>query len=210
MKSEEFKRTEAFKGEVLPKKLKGAIFDMDGTLVDVPYDWKKIKEELNTKGKPILTHIQGLSEPEKTQKWRQLENFEKEATEKAELKKGMLEFLAFLKENGLKLALVTNNSRENAQYLLQKFGLTFDLVLSRESGLWKPSGAPFSAVLKELKLNKEECCVIGDTFFDIEAAKGVGIDRIFILNRDREKFSSTPAVVFADVGELLSFIQPLL
>jgi HAD superfamily hydrolase (TIGR01549 family) len=210
LKSEEFKRTEAFKGEVLPKKLKGAIFDMDGTLVDVPYDWKKIKEELNTKGKPILTHIQGLSEPEKTQKWRQLENFEKEATEKAELKKGMLEFLAFLKENGLKLALVTNNSRENAQYLLQKFGLTFDLVLSRESGLWKPSGAPFSAVLKELKLNKEECCVIGDTFFDIEAAKGVGIDRIFILNRDREKFSSTPAVVFADVGELLSFIQPLL
>jgi HAD superfamily hydrolase (TIGR01549 family) len=122
----------------------------------------------------------------------------------------MLEFLAFLKENGLKLALVTNNSRENAQYLLQKFGLTFDLVLSRESGLWKPSGAPFSAVLKELKLNKEECCVIGDTFFDIEAAKDVGIDRIFILNRDREKFSSTPAVVFVDVGELLSFIQPLL
>ena len=46
MKSEEFKRTEAFKGEVLPKKLKGAIFDMDRTLVDVPYDWKKIKEEL--------------------------------------------------------------------------------------------------------------------------------------------------------------------
>jgi len=194
----------------LPKKLKGAIFDMDGTLVDAPYDWKNIKEELNTQGKPILTHIQSLVEPEKTQKWKQLENFEKDATKKAVLKKGIPEFLAFLKERCVKVALVTNNSSENVQYLLHKFHLRFDLVLSRESGLWKPSGAPFYAVLKKLKLNKEECCVIGDTFFDIEAADDAGIVRIYILNIDREKFSSTPAKVFTDVKALQLHIQTLL
>ena len=183
---------------------------MDGTLVDAPYDWKSIKEELNTQGKPILTHIQGLSEPEKTQKWKQLEHFEKEATKKAELKEGIPEFLAFLKMKGLKVALVTNNSRENVEYLLQKFNLSFDCVLSRESGLWKPSGAPFTAVLTELHLNREECCVIGDTFFDIEAARDVGIDRVFILNRDRAKFADTSAEIFADVEELKSRIQAFL
>jgi len=183
---------------------------MDGTLVDAPYDWKNIKEELNTQGKPILTHIQSLVEPEKTQKWKQLENFEKDATKKAVLKKGIPEFLAFLKERCVKVALVTNNSSENVQYLLHKFHLRFDLVLSRESGLWKPSGAPFYAVLKKLKLNKEECCVIGDTFFDIEAADDAGIVRIYILNIDREKFSSTPAKVFTDVKALQLHIQTLL
>ncbi|MGD8538206.1 MAG: HAD-IA family hydrolase [Candidatus Aminicenantes bacterium] len=192
------------------KKIRGAIFDMDGTLVDAPYDWKSIKEELNTQGKPILTHIQGLSEPEKTQKWKQLEHFEKEATKKAELKEGIPEFLAFLKMKGLKVALVTNNSRENVEYLLQKFNLSFDCVLSRESGLWKPSGAPFTAVLTELHLNREECCVIGDTFFDIEAARDVGIDRVFILNRDRAKFADTSAEIFADVEELKNRIQAFL
>ncbi|MGB6866164.1 MAG: HAD-IA family hydrolase [Candidatus Aminicenantaceae bacterium] len=194
----------------MSKKLKGSIFDMDGTLVDAPYDWKNIKEELNTQGKPILTYIQSLAEPEKTQKWKQLENIENEATKKAVLKEGIPEFLAFLKKRGIKVALVTNNSRENALYLLHKFDLAFDLVLSRESGLWKPSGAPFNAVLKELKLKKEECCVIGDTFFDIEAAKNVGIVKVFILNRDREKFSSTQAKVFADVKALQLFVQTLL
>jgi HAD superfamily hydrolase (TIGR01549 family) len=194
----------------LPEKIKGVIFDMDGTLVDAPYDWKSIKEELNTQGKPILTHIQGLTEPEKTQKWKQLENFEKEATKKAVLKKGISEFLAFLKRRGIKVALVTNNSRENVEYLLRKFELSFDIVLSRESGLWKPSGAPFKAVLKRLKLNKGDCCVVGDTFFDIEAAKDAGIANVFILNRDREKFASTQAKVFTDVKQLKRHIQAFL
>jgi beta-phosphoglucomutase-like phosphatase (HAD superfamily) len=35
-------------------KLKGVIFDMDGTVVDVTYDWNQIREELNSQGKPIL------------------------------------------------------------------------------------------------------------------------------------------------------------
>jgi HAD superfamily hydrolase (TIGR01549 family) len=195
---------------ILSKKFKGAIFDMDGTLVDAPYDWKSIKEELNTQGRPILSHIQGLTEPEKTQKWQQLETFEKEATQKAVIKEGMWEFLAFLKERGLKVALVTNNSRDNVEYLLNKFNLSFDLVLTRESGLWKPSGAPFHAVLKQLKLDREECCVIGDTFFDIEAAKDAGIRKVFILNKDREKFAETSAEIFTDVRELRRHIQAYL
>jgi HAD superfamily hydrolase (TIGR01549 family) len=210
LKSEELKKTKGSKEELLPRVLKGAIFDMDGTVVDAPYNWKNIKEELNTQGKPILTYIQGLTEPEKTQKWNILENFEKEATKIAVLNKGIPELLALLMERGIKVALVTNNSRENVLYLLHKFNLSFDLVLSRESGLWKPSGAPFISVLKKLNLKKEECCVIGDTFFDIDAAKDAGIVKVFILNRDRKKFSSTPAKIFSDVKTLQFYIQTLL
>ena len=191
-------------------KLRGAIFDMDGTVVDVPYDWKQIKEELMTQGKPILSHIQSLSEPEKSAKRNILETYEQEATQKAVLKPGMSDFLRFVKVRGLKTALVTNNSRKNVEYILKKFSLNFDFVLSREKGLWKPSGAPFSAVLKALDLRTEECCVIGDTNFDIEAAREVGIDRLFILNEDKEKFAGTQARIFASVQDLRKYIEPLL
>jgi HAD superfamily hydrolase (TIGR01549 family) len=191
-------------------RLRGAIFDMDGTVFDAPYDWKKIKDELRTEGRPILVHIKNLSEPEKSVKWKILEEYEKEATQKAVLKEGMKEFLLYLKERKIKTALVTNNSQVNVDFLLNKFNLNFDYVISRERGLWKPSGAPFFAVLEELNLQRDECCVIGDTRFDIEAAREVEIKRIFILNADKDKLAMNDVKVFSTVHELREHVESLL
>lgn len=191
-------------------RLQGAIFDMDGTVVDVPYDWGKIKAELETQGRPILTYIKNLDEPERSKKWKILERFESEATQKAELKPGMREFLDLLSTRGVKKALVTNNSRKNVSFLLEKFMLEFDCVISRERGLWKPSGAPILVALKELQLNKEECCVVGDSHFDIRAAEEAGIPLIFILNEDTERFVEMNAEVFNSVEALQTKMVKLL
>lgn len=188
--------------------IKGAIFDMDGTIVDVSYDWKKIKEELETGGKPILSHLKDLSEPEKSKKWKILEKHEKAATAQATLKKGIREFLRFLEKKGVKTALVTNNSRRNVNYLLDKFGLRFDLVLAREAGLWKPSGDPFLFVLRNFRMKKEEVCVIGDSHFDAKAAEEAGIKMVFILTRDKKKGPIKGAEIFPSVKKLRERILP--
>lgn len=191
-------------------KLKGVIFDMDGTVVDVPYDWIQIKTDLETQGEPILLYLKSLEEPEKSKKWKVLEKYEYEATRKAKMKFGMRRFLNLLSKKGAKIALVTNNSRKNVSYLLEKFGLEFDCVISRESGLWKPSGAPLLAALKKLGLQKEECCVVGDSHFDIKAANEAGIHHVFILNKDQEIFTKTNAEVFSSVRALKKRIERLL
>lgn len=191
-------------------RIRVVIFDLDGTVVDVPYDWKRIKEKLQTQGKPILSHIQSLREPERTRKWAILEKFEEEATNQATLKKGMDEFLAFLKEKGIKTALVTNNSRKNLEFLLNKFHLNFDFLLSREKGLWKPSGAPFLHVLTKLGVKNWECCVIGDSHFDVRAAEEAGIKRIFVLTRDQDKQFSPGIESVKTVQELKAKIAKLL
>jgi len=191
-------------------KLKGVIFDMDGTVVDVPYDWNRIKAELRTQGKSILVYLKSLEEPEKSEKWRVLEKYEEEATMKAELKRGMREFLNLLREKGIKNALVTNNSQKNVSFLLEKFNLEFDCIICRESGLWKPSGAPFLAALEKLGLKKEECCVVGDSHFDVKAANEAGIPNVFILNEDKERFASMDAEVFSSTEELKKKIEQLL
>jgi len=182
--------------------IKGVIFDMDGTIVDAPYDWKKIKSDLVNQDTPILSFLKSLKEPERSAKWKILEKYEDEATKKAVLKEGIPDLLDFLTEKGVRNVLVTNNSRRNVTFLLNKFKLRFDCVISRESGLWKPSGAPFIAVMERLKLRREECCVIGDSHFDIKAAVEAKISKIFILNRDRDKFDTTKAQVFDSVKEL--------
>jgi HAD superfamily hydrolase (TIGR01549 family) len=191
-------------------KLKGVIFDMDGTVVDVTYDWDQIRTELNTQGKPILFYLKSLEEPERSEKWKVLEKYEREATERARIKPGMRGFLDLLNKEGIKKALVTNNSQKNVSFLLEKFNLEFDCVIARESGLWKPSGAPFQAVLKKLGLKKEECCVVGDSHFDIKAAEEAGILNVFILNENKEKFASMPAEVLGSVEELIERIEQLL
>jgi len=191
-------------------KIRAVIFDMDGTIVDVSYDWQQIKKELNTGGKPILHYLISLKEPERSEKWKALEKFEDEATAKASLKEGMKEFLDFLAEKGVKRALVTNNSNKNVNFLLRKFNLQFEVILSRESGLWKPSGSPFEAVLKKLSLKKEEVCVVGDSHFDIEAAQKAGISIVFILNKNKEKFAHFSVEVFSSVKNLKERIGRLI
>lgn len=183
---------------------------MDGTIVDVSYDWKKIKAELETQGKPILTYLDSLEEPEKSQKWRILEGYENEATRKAELKPGIRELLTFLSRKGIKKALVTNNAEKNVNFLLNKFHLEFNFVVSRESGLWKPSAAPFIAVLRKLGLRKKECCVVGDSHFDIQAANEAGIPYIFILNENKERFILSHVEVFSSPQQLIKRLKTLL
>ena len=183
---------------------------MDGTIVDVAYDWKRIKQELQTQGKPILSYIQSLEEPERSKKWMILEKYEEEATTQATLKKGMDRFLAFLKEKNVKTALVTNNSRKNVEYLLGKFNLNFDLVLSREAGLWKPSGAPFLFVLEKLGVKKKQCCVVGDSHFDVKAGKDAGIECIFILTHDKNMDYSFGVEMVQTVKELEEKISNIL
>ncbi len=191
-------------------KLKCVIFDLDGTIVDVPYDWDKIKAELETQGKPILYYLNSLEEPEKSEKWRILERYEDEATRRAELKQGMLELLDLLTQKGIKKVVVTNNSQQNFSYLLARFDLKFDYVLTRESGLWKPSGAPFLDVMKRFGLKKEECSVIGDSPFDAKAANEAGISKVFILSENKRRFVSNHAELFSSVESLKKRIEKLL
>jgi phosphoglycolate phosphatase-like HAD superfamily hydrolase len=54
--------------------LKGIIFDLDGTIVDAPYDWALIRAKLGVEGESILAFLERLKEPDKSRKWGGLPN----------------------------------------------------------------------------------------------------------------------------------------
>lgn len=182
--------------------LRAVIFDLDGTVVDAPYDWRGIRNQMGVIGLPILSYLDQLEEPARSRQMQLLDRFEKVATKKARLKPGIKKFLLFLKRRGLRLALVTNNSKENVDFLLHKFELRFDTVLTRESGLWKPSGAPFREVMARLGVRPEECAVIGDSFFDVQAAEEASVKNIFIIWQRRGETPPEGAEIFPSVGIL--------
>jgi HAD superfamily hydrolase (TIGR01549 family) len=190
-------------------RLRAVIFDLDGTVVENAYDWAAIRAELGDGGLSILAYLSGLDEPERSRKWAVLERHEAEQTERSVLRDGMRELLEFLREKRVRTALVTNNSRKNTAYLLEKFGLVFDRVVTRENGLWKPSGAPFRAVLEAFGTSGEDCCVIGDTKFDILAALDAGIGPIFLLGDEPDRFAGFPVEVFPSLAQLKERLESL-
>ena len=190
-------------------KLRAVIFDLDGTIVENAYDWAAIRAELGDGGLSILAYLSGLDEPERSRKWAVLERHEAEQTARSVLRDGMRELLDFLREKRVRTALVTNNSHKNTAYLLEKFGLVFDRVVTRESGLWKPLGAPFRAVLEAFGTSGEDCCVIGDTKFDILAALDAGIGPIFLLGDEPDRFAGFPVEVFPSLAQLKERLEGL-
>lgn len=183
-------------------KKQGVIFDLDGTVVETSYDWQQIRKEIGAGETSILTYLESLEEPERSWKRGILERHEAAQTETAVLQEGIRDFLGALRAADVPAALVTNNSRLNTEYLLSKFGLAFDCVLTRESGLWKPSGAPFLEVLKRLGLKPSDCCIVGDTRFDVLAGLDAGIAAIFLLSNEPERYADFPVKVFGDMKSL--------
>jgi beta-phosphoglucomutase-like phosphatase (HAD superfamily) len=79
-------------------KKQGVIFDLDGTVVETSYDWRRIREEIGAGETSILTHLESLAEPERSRKKLILEKHEAAQTKTAVLREGVRDFLGVLRE----------------------------------------------------------------------------------------------------------------
>lgn len=176
---------------------KGAIFDLDGTLVNTiglhEKAWKELfqkygialtDEELKEQsGKKNIFFInlifkrrkrEGLS-PEKL-------SAEKDAIVIENLKKkppqyfhGVEKFLKLLKENGTKLALATSATQKTAVLLGGSLFAFFDAQVFAEDVIYgKPHPEIFLKAAERFSLKSEDCIVFEDAKSGIEAARAGG------------------------------------
>jgi HAD superfamily hydrolase (TIGR01662 family) len=111
-----------------------------------------------------------------TERWLHSENFE--------LYEDVLPVMAHLREHGLKVALVSNTSRDLDAFV-RHFSLDVDAwITSRSHGKVKPSPSIFKAILEELEVEPEEAVMVGDSAEDdVAGARALGI-KAFLVNRD--------------------------
>jgi HAD superfamily hydrolase (TIGR01509 family) len=204
-----FERDELLKAYLLAG-TRAVIFDLDGTLVDSEYDWPAIRSRLEVEGGSIIDHLNHLQEPERQQKWAVLNEIEDQASAAAQAMQGADELLSLLRERGIATALVTNNSGSNTSRLLERFGLCFDVVLTRDQGLWKPSGAPMSAVIEELGVAPEQCLAVGDSGFDLAAAREAGCGCFCAVYGAAERIADQADLVFPDLNGLVGYLRIIL
>lgn len=118
---------------------------------------------------------------------------------------GIPEMLNMLKENGCKLAVVSNKSDEAAKAVVKIcFGDCFDIVLGKSDSFpAKPDPSSVLYVMETLEAEKNDTIYIGDSDVDVITAHNAGLKCIGVTwgNRSRAELENAGAEFIADFAE---------
>lgn len=189
-------------------KIRAVIFDLNGTVLADEYVYgaafrevlRKLGEHIDSK----YPHIGGIGVAEnwprliqkyniKTNKTiqelsRETQDAYLENIDKIELKKGILEFIEDLKNNGIKVGLATSNNWWVVEKVFDKMDIEdlFDSVTTGEEVIHKkPSPQIFTIAAGKLGIDPEACVVIEDSKAGVEAAHAAGM-KVIGISRNKK------------------------
>lgn len=189
--------------------VRGAIFDMDGTLVDSRLDFAAMRAEMDLPpGTPILEALSQLPPgPRKDRCCEILARHEAEGVRRAAAIPGAVELTATLQRHGIPHAILTRNAREPARAMLQALGLTsYSPVLAREDAPAKPDPAGILRICEEWEIQPSEAVMIGDFRFDVEAGRDAGTSTILLARQGRPDFADLADFVISSLDQAIPLI----
>lgn len=207
-------------------KYKYIFFDFDGTLANTEevnfVIYQKLAEKYNLRNITLdeLGHIKKMSA--------------KELMEYVELKKRYLPFILKrgkkllkqdiknvklckpdifenikkLKDMGIKIAIITTNSKTNVRLFLEKHNVDYFDFISSTTMFGKES--KIKKIIKKEKLNNNEVLYVGDEIRDIHAANRAGIDIASVVwgyNTIESLMKNKPQYLVYEPAELLKICK---
>jgi HAD superfamily hydrolase (TIGR01549 family) len=150
------------------------IFDLDGTLINLPIDYEKLFREFSEIAKiddlhPITEIVSKLDEKTKKKVFKIWDKTEASAWREGTIKKeGMTFYKKFSKEPK---ALVTMQGKTLVQNIIKSLKLSFDFVVTREDSLDRTEQLKMAA--RKLGVSLRDILFIGNTESDSVAAKNL-------------------------------------
>jgi len=163
--------------------IRGVLFDLDGVVVAQRLDFAAIKQEIfgSTEGF-ILERIQRLSGEARDRAEAILERHETEAANHCQPLDGIVPLLRKLDLHGLRLGLVTRNSRKSVDLIQTRLQLPFLAIVTREDAPPKPAPDPILLACHRLGLETDEALFVGDFEFDMLAGRRAGVRTVLLCN----------------------------
>ncbi len=188
-------------------RLRGVVFDLDGTLVVQELDFEAMRREIGLpSGTPLLEALEHLHGPARAAALAILRRHELAAAETARLTPGVGAFLDWLAERGVRKAVLSRNMREAVEKVLRRCGLTFDPVLAREDAPYKPSPEGLWQICAAWGMAPAEVLMVGDYLYDLQAGRSAGTRTALVTHGRELPFAALADVAFAsfeDVPEAL-------
>lgn len=144
-----------------------------------------------------------------------LEALEMVAVENTELLPDCEASLKRIREKGLKMGIVSNNSERYILTILKNFSLSsfFDVIIGRSSpGRLKPHPDHLTLCLNMLKCNPYDAVYVGDEPKDMACAKEAGVYAIGVLtgwNKSGLIKSASANMLISNLSELPSVLETL-
>ncbi len=208
------------------KQIKTVIFDLDGTLLDTLEDLKdSVNAALLAYGYPErsleevrrfvgngVARLMELAVPEQLSKEKTKEildffkiHYAENCNDRTKPYEGVLKLLSHLKNEGYRLAIVSNKFDAAVKELNQLYfsNLIEVAVGEREGVRRKPYPDTVNIALKELGCSAEEALYIGDSEVDVETAKHSGL-RLLAVDwgfRTREELIRSGAQIIVEKPE---------
>ncbi|MFI3170955.1 MAG: HAD family phosphatase [Eubacteriales bacterium] len=177
---------------------KAVIFDLDGTLIDSMWVWSTVDEIYMEKYKIVKPDdfhevMEGISYTEVAQYFQDEFNLSLTVEEikqewldmtiemyrnEVQLKEGVQEFLASLRQQGIRLGIATSSTRELVEAVLEGRGVRhyFDAICtSCEVNTGKPAPDVYLRVAEMLAVSPAECLVFEDVPKGVMAGKNAGM-----------------------------------
>ena len=189
--------------------LHGVIFDLDGTLVDSALDFDAIRRDMGLpSGMPILESLNQIpAGSEKDQMLEVLRRHELNGATRATLYDGVREFLEWLDQREICRAVLTRNSRESTEIVLDRLDLCFEMALTREDAPPKPDPTGLLTICDAWDLQPAHVLFCGDYVFDLEAGSRAGMTTMLFAPRELPDFARQADHVlrsFRDAADLFN------
>lgn len=208
-------------------RIDAVLFDFDGTLVYTRIDFARMRRdvlaliaEVGIDPAPLrdLDSLAAIARASselgdaasfRARAERVLLDIELAACAGAEAAPGALETLAWLRAKGVRVGIVTRNSTEAVQRVLESIRLPHDALLTRaDTPRTKPDPVHLHLALERLATPPARAIMVGDHPMDVQAGKAAGTRTAGVLGPGDapDKFTAAaPDAVLHELSELRAF-----
>jgi HAD superfamily hydrolase (TIGR01549 family) len=186
----------------------GVIFDMDGTLTTMCFDFAKIKAEANVGDVDLLDYLDKVRGAEQARLMRIIVKYEKQAAALTKLNRGARAVLRGLRQRRLPTALLTRNSRRSVDLVCRRLDLQFDISFTREDGPHKPSPEPIRNIARRWGTTPGEVLMVGDYKWDVLCARNAKARSVLFVERgELPPWAKDAEFVIRRLTEVLSIVD---
>lgn len=192
------------------KRVAGVVFDLDGTITKPVLDFDQIRKEIGGVTGPILEAMEKMPPQQRRKAEEILDHHELIAAETSELNPGAAELLTSLRRQSRLLGVVTRNKHQSVQRICQLHNLQFDSVVTREDGPAKPDPFGVLRACEMMKVQADECLMVGDYVFDLISGRRAGARSVLLTTSDRhEEYIPEADYVIGSLSDLQCVIDSI-
>jgi HAD superfamily hydrolase (TIGR01549 family) len=192
------------------KSVRAIIFDLDGTITEPFFDFDAIRAEMGLAkdAGPVLEAIDKMGPEQRKNAEKILGFHEQLAVEKSQINPGVRETLNKLRKNGIKIGILTRNTKDNVSAVAEKHGLFFDAAIGREDGPVKPDAFGVIELCNTFGVLPSQTLVVGDYLFDLVCAKAAGAVAVLLTNhKNADQFCRHADFTIARLEQIFDIIE---